>query len=137
MRYLAATLLLTALVAAPAAAQGRWPGPSVQPGRPGLTAPYDARYGGRYAYFGVTFDKGYFDGYEKGWDDARDRDRYDIMRHRWYRSGDRGYDRRYGPKETYRYAYRQGFEAGYAEGYRGARGYGPRRGGGEFYLRWR
>ena len=92
MRY-TAVLLLSVLVAAPAAAQGRYGRPAPY-GPPGPAAPYDARYGGRYVYFNVSFDKGYYDGYEKGWDDARDRDRYDLMRHRWYRSGDRGYERK-------------------------------------------
>ena len=77
--------------------------------------------GGRYGYGSVAFDTGYRDGHDKGQEDARDRDSYDPVRHGRYRSGDHGYDRRYGTKEEYKYVYREGFEAGYAEGYRSVR----------------
>jgi len=72
----------------------------------------------------VPFDNGYRDGLEKGREDARDNDSYDPVRHGWYRSGDRGYNSRYGTRETYKLTYRDGFDAGYEEGYRGVRGYG-------------
>ena len=67
--------------------------------------------------------RGYADGYERGLDDGRDRDRYDPVGHRNYRSGDLGYYRDYGPREAYRNNYRSGFRQGYEDGYRdGARG---------------
>lgn len=91
----------------------------------------DDRYGntypnrnGGYGYGSVPFDNGYRDGLEKGREDARDRDSYDPVRHSWYRNGDRGYNNRYGTRETYKLTYRDGFEAGYEEGYRALRGYG-------------
>ena len=73
---------------------------------------------GGYGYQSVPFDNGYRDGYEKGQEDARDNDSYDHVRHSRYRSGDHGYDRRFGTKEQYRIVYREGFEAGYDAGYR-------------------
>ena len=73
---------------------------------------------GASVYQGVPFDNGYRDGYEKGREDARDNDSYDHVRHSRYRSGDHGYDRRFGTKEQYRFVYREGFEAGYDAGYR-------------------
>lgn len=67
--------------------------------------------------------RGYADGYERGLDDGRDRDRYDPVGHRNYRAGDLGYYRDYGPREAYRNNYRSGFRQGYEDGYRdGARG---------------
>jgi hypothetical protein len=83
--------------------------------------PYPGRYPndrGAYGYGTVPFDNGYRDGYEKGREDGRDDDDFDPVRHGRYRSGDRGYDRRYGTKEEYRLIYRDGFEVGYDEGYR-------------------
>lgn len=66
--------------------------------------------------------RGYSDGWDKGEDDARDRDRYDPARHSDYRDADEGYSRAYGSKESYRTNYRTGFRQGYEEGYReGAR----------------
>jgi hypothetical protein len=109
------------------------------------TAPYGTPYQGGYArprtsYANVGFDRGYRDGYEKGREDARDRDSYDPVRHRWYRNGDRGYDRRFGPKEAYRYTYREGFEAGYEAAYREfgyRRGYRDDGAGLSFWFGWR
>ena len=93
--------------------------------------PYPDRYPrerGGYGYSTVPFDNGYKDGYEKGRDDARDRDSYDPVRHSRYRSADRGYNRRYGSREEYKDIYRDGFRAGYDEGYRDNGGYsGDRR----------
>ena len=68
-----------------------------------------------YGYNSVPYDNGYRDGLEKGREDAQDRDSYDPVRHSWYRSGDRGYNSRYGTKESYKLAYRDGFEAGYEQ----------------------
>ncbi len=67
--------------------------------------------------------RGYSDGYQRGLDDGRDRDRYDPVGHGNYRSGDTGYYRDYGPREAYRNNYRAGFRQGYENGYRdGSRG---------------
>ena len=93
--------------------------------------PNDRTYGntypnsnGRYGNNSVPYDNGYRDGLEKGREDAGDRDSYDPVRHSWYRSGDRGYNSRYGTRDTYKLAYRDGFEAGYDQAYRSSRGYG-------------
>lgn len=83
---------------------------------------------GGYAYNSVPFQNGDRDGYEKGREDARDNDSYDPVRHSWYRSGNRGYNSRYGTRDDYKLVYRDGFEAGYERGYREARGYGANRG---------
>ncbi len=67
--------------------------------------------------------RGYADGYRRGLDDGRDRDRYDPVGSGSYRSGNAGYYREYGPREAYRNNYRAGFRQGYEDGYRdGARG---------------
>jgi hypothetical protein len=81
-----------------------------------------------YGYNSVPYDNGYRDGLEKGREDANDRDSYDPVRHSWYRSGDRGYNSRYGTKDSYKLAYRDGFEAGYDQAYRGLNGSGTSRG---------
>ena len=81
-----------------------------------------------YGYNSVPYDNGYRDGLEKGREDAKDRDSYDPVRHSWYRSGDRGYNSRYGTKDSYKLAYRDGFEAGYGQAYRGLNGSGTSRG---------
>src|SRR5690349_12895026 len=73
---------------------------------------------GRYGYNSVPYDNGYRDGVEKGREDAGDRDSFDPVRHSWYRNGERGYNSRYGSRESYKLTYRDGFEAGYAQGYR-------------------
>jgi hypothetical protein len=67
----------------------------------------------------TAYDNGVRDGIEKGREDARDRDRFDPRRHRWYRDAERGYDNRFGSREQYRDEYRRGFLAGYEQGYRG------------------
>lgn len=67
--------------------------------------------------------RGYADGYRRGLDDGRDRDRYDPVGQRDYRAGDLGYYRDYGSRDGYRNNYRAGFRQGYEHGYRdGARG---------------
>ncbi len=83
------------------------------PGYDGRAVPrsysaYDSRFG---------YSKGYEDGLEKGRDDIHHNRRYDPQRHDWYRDGDRGYKREYGPRTDYTAAYRQGFVNGYAAGY--------------------
>ena len=81
-----------------------------------------------YGYNSVPFQNGERDGYEKGREDARDNDSYDPVRHSWYRSGDRGFNNRYGTRDAYKLTYRDGFESGYERGYREVRGYGANRG---------
>jgi flagellar biosynthesis/type III secretory pathway protein FliH len=74
---------------------------------------------GGYGYAGSpAFANGVSDGYEKGREDARDRDSFDPRRHKWYRSGDHDYKSAYGPKQRYQDVYRQGFQEGYDRGYR-------------------
>ena len=82
------------------------------------------RNSGTYGYNSVPYDNGYRDGLEKGREDLQDRDSYDPVRHSWYRSGDRGYNSRYGTRESYKLTYRDGFEAGYEQAYRGQTGGG-------------
>ena len=65
-----------------------------------------------------AFGRGYSDGYKRGIDDSRDRDRYDAVGHGDYRRGDAGYSRDYGSRDAYRNNYRAGFRQGYEEGYR-------------------
>jgi hypothetical protein len=109
------------------------PGRRAVPRSPGAyrSFPYAYPDRGRSGRFGydVAFDNGFADGYEKGFEDWRDRDRYDPLRHRRYRSADRGYDRRYGSKGQYQNAYRDGFRVGYEQAYREAARYGNRRDG--------
>ena len=78
----------------------------------------NVRYGDR-SYSRQGFDQGYRDGITKAQEDSRDGDRYDPARHDWYKSGNRGYDSRYGTREDYRSAYRSGFVQGYDNAYRG------------------
>ena len=68
-----------------------------------------------------AFDQGYRDGATKAQEDNRDGDRYDPARHAWYKSGDRGYNSRYGTRDDYRTAYRSGFVQGYDDAFRGTR----------------
>lgn len=89
---------------------------------------------GEYDYERVPFDNGYKDGYDKGREDVTRNISYDPARHRWYRSADRGYSRRYGSRDEYANVYRDGFRAGYEDGYRDSIVHGSdrRRGG----IRW-
>jgi hypothetical protein len=92
----------------------------------------DSRYGG-YPGRGadVAYTRGRDEGYRKGLEDGRDRDPRDPWRHGWYRDGDRGYRREFGPRGLYQRSYRAAFEQGYAQGYRDGR----QRGGGGIW-RW-
>ncbi len=83
------------------------------------------RYGGNGGYGGYgggynneAYDRGFREGSQKGREDAKDGDRYDPRRHKWYREGDRGYNSRYGSRDGYKDAYRNAFERGYSQGYR-------------------
>ena len=79
--------------------------------------PPDGRARGR-NFRSVAYNNGFSDGYERGLDDARDGDRYDLIRDRRYRSADHGYRRQYGDRQYYKNIYRDGFRAGYDQGYR-------------------
>ena len=70
-------------------------------------------------YSSAAAQTGYRDGYEAGRDDARDRNSFDPVRSRRYRSADHDYDRRYGSKDDYKRVYRDAFQRGYEQGYRG------------------
>jgi flagellar biosynthesis/type III secretory pathway protein FliH len=65
-----------------------------------------------------AFATGFDSGYENGLKDGRDGDRYDPVRHRDYRDGERGYRDGYGSRDGYRTNFRTGFRQGYEEGYR-------------------
>lgn len=88
----------------------------------------DGRYDNRQGYpgqgggyYSPAFDNGVNDGYEKGTEDARKNRSYDVLRHEWYRSGDRHYESRDGSREQYKNLYRDGFKEGYARGFREGR----------------
>ena len=59
--------------------------------------PEPGGYGNYYGYGAREYalNRGYNDGYEQGFEAARDRDRFDPRRERWYRDAERGYDRDY------------------------------------------
>jgi flagellar biosynthesis/type III secretory pathway protein FliH len=86
------------------------------PGQGGYGYPGYPR-GGGYGY-SPAYANGSRDGYEKGREDARDRDSYDPLRHKWYREGDHDYRSQYGPRQQYENIYREGFKEGYDRGYR-------------------
>jgi len=67
-----------------------------------------------------AFARGYSDGYEDGVNDGKDRNRYDPVGEKDYRSADKGYNGSYGSKDAYKNNYRAGFRQGYEEGYRQA-----------------
>ena len=73
---------------------------------------------GGYGYSSPAAQVGYRDGYDAGREDARDRNSFDPIRSRRYRSGDHDYDRRYGSKDDYTRIYRDAFQRGYDQGYR-------------------
>ena len=74
----------------------------------------------------IAFQNGYADGYDKGLDDGHDRRSFDPTRQKWYRSGDRHYESRYGSKAQYENVYREGFRSGYQSGYSDGDRYGNR-----------
>jgi hypothetical protein len=78
----------------------------------------DRGYPGGYGNNTPAYSNGVSDGYEKGREDARDRDAFNPRRHKWYRDGDRHYRSSYGPRQRYEDIYREGFLAGYDRGYR-------------------
>ena len=58
------------------------------------------------ARYDLALSNGYSDGYDEGLNDGRHRHRNDPIAESRYRNGDHGYDRAYGPKETYKLRYR-------------------------------
>lgn len=76
-------------------------------------------YPGRVAH--PAAQAGFDDGYEKGLEDGRKNRSFDVLRHKWYREGDRHYEKRYGSKEQYKNIYRDAFRSGYELGYRDGR----------------
>ena len=95
---------------------GRYPAPNDRYGYP------NGRYGGGYGYgYEAAFENGYRDGIEKGEKDWRDRRSHDMLRHDWYRDGDRHYRREYGNRDEYKRSYREGFKQGYDQAFRGGR----------------
>jgi hypothetical protein len=66
-------------------------------------------------------ENGYRDGYAQGRDDARDGDRYDPVRAKWYGEGDHGYSGQFGDRDDYKRDYRDAFQRGYEQGYREVR----------------
>jgi hypothetical protein len=124
---MALMLGIAGLLAAPAMAEPRdTPARVVVVQRGGVYGgPARGPRGYRDATYERGYETGYKDGYERGRRDARDR-RYDPQRHRWYRSGDRGYKGKFGPKPVYQQAYRDAFLSGYESAF--VEVYGPRRG---------
>lgn len=73
--------------------------------------------------FDLAFRNGEEDGYKEGLKDGERGERFDPVREKRYRSGDHGYNRRYGPKELYKDRYRIGYRRGYEDGYQDGRRY--------------
>lgn len=69
----------------------------------------------------IAFNNGYADGYDAGRRDADRRRRFDPYNDGRYKSGNRGYESRYGGRDWYRDEYRSGFRSGYEAGYRNER----------------
>lgn len=96
-------------------------GPPAYPNRAPYPGAWDTRYPSGVptpTVGGAPYEFGYKDGYERGRDDARDRETYNPVRHERYRKAESGYEDRYGSKDEYRLLYRNGFDAGYEAGYR-------------------
>jgi hypothetical protein len=96
------------------------PGPGGRYSTPGNRS---YNYPGRYGRLDLAAQQGFNDGYEAGFDDARDRRRFDPISESRYRNGDRGYQSSYGPRELYKANYRDAFRDGYEEGFRDASQY--------------
>jgi len=65
----------------------------------------------------VGYGRGYQDGIDRGRNDGRRGDRFDLWREKRYRNGDAGYRSDYGPRYEYVNGYRRGFEEGYRRAY--------------------
>jgi hypothetical protein len=89
----------------------------------GRSYPNHPSRGGVYrgGYVNPASQRGFDDGYRRGFDAARDGNRFNPRRERWYRDAERGYNRRYGSRSDYRQVYRDAFTRGYEQGYREAR----------------
>jgi hypothetical protein len=74
--------------------------------------------GPAYGRTDLASSNGYTDGYNEGLHDGRDRNRFNPLGERRYRSGDHGYDRSYGSKDRYKVVYRDAFREGYEAGFR-------------------
>ena len=72
----------------------------------------------RARYVSPAAEHGYRDGYAQGQSDRRDRDRYDPVSARRYRSADDDYNGRDGSRDQYKREYRAAFVQGYERGYR-------------------
>ena len=97
--------------------------------RPGAGGPPPwavARGRGGYQRTDLAFRSGFTDGYEAGLRDGRDRRRFDPAGEGRYRSGDHGYARQYGSRDSYRLRFREAFLEGYRHGYDDGWQYGPR-----------
>lgn len=105
---------------------------TIQRGRPdqrdgrGYGGIWDRRSSPR---FDLAWRNGEEDGYKEGLKDGEKGDRFDPIREKRYRSGDHGYDKRYGSKEVYRNRYRDGYRYGYEQGYQDGRRYDRRNSG--------
>jgi hypothetical protein len=103
----------------------RYGGPASRPGTYGQQGGYGSYGGyggyGNGGYYSPAFDNGVREGYEKGAEDARKNRSYDVVRHSWYRAGDRHYEDRYGSRDRYKDLYRRGFQQGYEQGFREGR----------------
>jgi hypothetical protein len=119
-------LLIGGSVVGPADAQalaqrGRGDGPDPAPRIDPRPAPRGLRpwrpLDRRNSYQEAAFSRGYDDGYKRGLDDSRQRDRYDPVGDRAYQRGDPGYSREYGSRDAYKYRYREAFREGYEDGY--------------------
>jgi hypothetical protein len=93
-------------------------GPAGRWGYPGSGSGAGYGYPGRVAH--PAAQAGFDDGYEKGIEDARKNRSFDVLRHKWYREGDRHYENRYGSREQYKNIYRDAFRSGYDRGFREA-----------------
>ncbi len=76
--------------------------------------------GGTYGH-SPAVQRGFDEGYREGLDAGRRNNRYDPIGERLYRSGDSGYNGRYGSRDQYKNEYRTAFRQGYDRGYREAR----------------
>ncbi|MEO6222494.1 MAG: hypothetical protein ABIP90_04535 [Vicinamibacterales bacterium] len=76
--------------------------------------------------FDLAFRTGEEDGYKEGLHDGEKGDRFEPVKEKRFRSGDHGYDKRYGSKELYKDRYRDAFRRGYEQGYQDGRRYDRR-----------
>lgn len=79
---------------------------------------------GRYGSNDPAFNQGYRDGIVGARQDIRENKRYDYNDHGWWQDAKRGYNRRYGDRQSYKLRYREGYEAGYRDTWENARGRG-------------